>query len=94
MVTVDEGYAAVGLAVGQAGTHDVKSLTVYFRRVELTPSGVRLTGPILQRTDGSGIADQGATYYTTADNQVLVGVGLRSAVQQTKTLISHIGTLP
>jgi hypothetical protein len=94
MVTIEDGYAAVGLAVGQSGTHDVKSLTVYYRRIELTPSGVRLTGPLLSRTDGTGIADQGATYYTPFDNQVLVGVGLRSAVQQTKTVISHIGTLP
>ena len=96
MVTVDDGYAAVGLSVGQSGTHDVKSLTVYYRRMELTASGVRLTGPTLSRTDGTGISDQGATYYppNDSDNQVLVGVGLRSAVEQTKTIIAHIGTLP
>jgi hypothetical protein len=94
MVYVENGYVAVGLAVGQSRTHDVKSLTVFYRRLELTPSGVRLTGPILSRTDGNGIADQLATYYTPYENQVLVGVGLRSAVEQTKTIISHIGTLP
>ncbi len=90
-----EGFAIVGVAAGQQGTHDLRTLTIYYRRVELTAAGVRMTGPIVPLSQGANPNGTiNASYIATADNNVLVGVGFASAVEQTKTIAAHVGTLP
>ena len=39
-------------AAGQQGSHDLRTLIVYYRRIELTASGVRMTGPVYQINAG------------------------------------------
>ncbi|MFY0525949.1 hypothetical protein ACN28I_23310 [Archangium gephyra] len=93
--SVPDGYAIVGVAAGQQGTHDLRTLIVYYRRIELTASGVRMTGPIYQINAGvNPYGSINASYLTSADNNVLVGVGFSSAVEQTKTIAAYVGTLP
>ncbi len=93
--SVPDGYAIVGVKVGQGGTHDLRTLIVSYRAIQLTASGVRMQGPVY--TINAGVAPYGSTnvdYLTTSDTEVYSGIGLRSAVQQTKTMISYIGQLP
>ncbi|KFA89700.1 hypothetical protein [Archangium violaceum] len=93
--SVPDGYAVVGVAAGQQGTHDLRTLIVYYRRIELTASGVRMTGPVYQLNVGvSPYGSINTTYLNNNDNNVLVGVGFSSAVEQTKTIAAHVGTLP
>jgi len=54
-----------------------------------------MTGPIYQINAGvnpSGSVN--ASYINSNDNNVFVGVGFSSAVEQTKTIAAHIGALP
>jgi hypothetical protein len=93
--SVPDGYAIVGVKVGQGGTHDMRTLIVDYRAFQLTASGVRMQGPIY--TINAGVAPYGSTnvsYTTYSDTEVFSGIGLRSAVQQTKTMISYLGQLP
>lgn len=93
--SVPDGYAVVGVAAGQQGTHDLRTLIVYYRRIELTASGVRMTGPVYQLN--AGVNPYGAinaSYIASGDNKVFVGVGFASAVEQTKTIAAYVGTLP
>ncbi|AKJ00287.1 hypothetical protein ATI61_104305 [Archangium gephyra] len=91
--SVPDGYAVVGVAAGQQGTHDLRTLIVYYRRVELTASGVRMTGPVYQLNAGvNPYGSVNATYLNTNDANVFVGVGFSSAVEQTKTIAAHVGT--
>ncbi|HYO73375.1 MAG TPA: hypothetical protein VEU33_45650 [Archangium sp.] len=93
--SVPDGYAIVGVAAGQQGSHDLRTLIVYYRRIELTASGVRMTGPVYQINAGvNPYGSVNATYLNTNDTNVLVGVGFSSAVEQTKTIAAHVGTLP
>ncbi|HZI05727.1 MAG TPA: hypothetical protein VEZ71_16980 [Archangium sp.] len=93
--SVPDGYAVVGVAAGQQGTHDLRTLVVYYRRIELTASGVRMTGPIYQINAGVNPSGSlNASYINSNDNNVFVGVGFSSAVEQTKTIAAHIGALP
>ncbi|WP_375770597.1 hypothetical protein NR798_06780 [Archangium gephyra] len=93
--SVPDGYAVVGVAAGQQGTHDLRTLIVYYRRIELTASGVRMTGPIYQINAGvNPYGSINASYLSSADNTVMVGVGFSSAVEQTKTIAAYVGTLP
>ena len=93
--SVPDGYAIVGVGVGQSGSHDLRTLIVNYRRIELTASGVRMTGPIY--TINAGVSPYGsidAGYTTYSDTEVFSGAGFRSAVQQTKTLAAYLGQLP
>jgi hypothetical protein len=93
--SVPDGYAIVGVKVGQGGTHDMRTLIVNYRQIALTANGVRMTGPIY--TINAGVAPYGTTnvdYTTYSDTEVFSGIGLRSAVQQTKTMVSYLGQLP
>lgn len=93
--SVPDGHAIVGVAAGQQGTHDLRTLIVYYRRIELTASGVRMTGPLYQVNAGVNPSGSiNASYINYNDNQVFVGVGFSSAVEQTKTIAAHVGTLP
>lgn len=92
-----DNYAIVGVAIGQSGTEDVRTLVINYRKIEITPAGVRLTGPIY--TQGFGANPYGytdASYLTYADNEVFVGAGFRSIDdgERTATMASHIGYLP
>ncbi|QSQ22979.1 hypothetical protein JY651_49155 [Pyxidicoccus parkwayensis] len=96
-VQATDGYALVGVAAGQQGTHDLRTLVGYARQVVVTSSGVRMSGSYQYLYGGInpyGTIDNQAYNTTPNDNEVFIGLGLRSAVQQTKTLISFIGTLP
>lgn len=90
-------YGIVGVGIGQSGTEDVRTLVIYYRKLELTASGVRATGPMYQIRFGAnpyGYTD--ASYITYADNEVFVGAGFRSidAGERTATMASYIGILP
>jgi hypothetical protein len=90
-------YGIVGVGVGQSGTEDVRTLVIHYRKLELTASGIRATGPTYQAYFGAnpfGYLD--VSYVTSADNQVFVGAGFRSidAGERTATMAAHIGTLP
>ncbi len=92
-----DNFAIVGVAIGQSGTEDVRTLVINFRKIEITPAGVRLTGPVYTQGFGSnpyGYTD--ASYLTYADNEVFVGAGFRSIDdgERTATMASHIGYLP
>lgn len=96
-VEATDGYAIVGVAAGQQGSHDLKTLTGYARQVVVTSSGVRMSGsyqPLYGGINPYGTLDYLAINQTPNDNEVFIGLGLRSAVQQTKTLVAYIGTLP
>jgi hypothetical protein len=96
-VQVPDGFAIVGVAAGQQNSHDLKTLVGYYRAVTVTSAGVRMSGPYNEARGGTnpyGTIDQQAVNQTPNDNEVFVGLGLRSAVEQTKTLVSYIGTLP
>ncbi|MCY1019846.1 hypothetical protein [Pyxidicoccus sp. MSG2] len=96
-VEATDGYAIVGVAAGQQGSHDLKTLTGYARQVVVTPSGVRMAGsyqPLYGGINPYGSLDSQAVNQTPNDNEVFIGLGLRSAVQQTKTIVAYIGTLP
>lgn len=90
-------YGIVGIAVGQSGTEDVRTLRVYYRKLELTSSGIRATGATYLASFGAnpyGALD--ASYVSTTDNQVFVGAGFRSidAGEKTATMAAYLGTLP
>ncbi|WP_164015532.1 hypothetical protein [Pyxidicoccus trucidator] len=96
-VQAPDGYAIVGVAAGQQSSHDLKTLIGYSRQVVVTSAGVRMSGPYQPIHGGVnpyGTLDSLAVNQTPNDNEVFVGLGLRSAVQQTKTLVAFIGTLP
>ena len=90
-------YGIVGVGVGQSGTEDVRTLRIYYRKLELTTSGIRATGPTYQLYFGAnpyGYLD--VSYLTYADNEVFVGAGFRSYDdgERTKTMAAYIGTFP
>lgn len=89
-------YGIVGISVGQGGSGDLRTLVIYYRKLELTVAGVRATGPIYQLNVGQypyGSSD--VSYITYADNEVFVGAGFRSsAADLTTTMAAYIGTLP
>lgn len=96
-VEAGEGYAFVGVAAGQQGTHDLRTLIGYARQAVVTPLGVRMSGPKMPLRGGVnplGPLDSLAFNETAFDDEVFIGLGLRSAVEQTKTLVSYIGKLP
>lgn len=93
---VPDGYAVVGVGIGQSGTEDVRTLQVRYRKIELTVAGVRMTGPTYSMWVGAnpfGALD--VTYSTANDNEVFVGAGFRSIDdgERTATMASHIGYL-
>jgi hypothetical protein len=90
-------YGITGVAIGQSGTEDVRTLVIYYRKLELTVSGVRATGPtytVRFGTNPYGYTD--ASYVTYNDNQVFVGAGFRSIDdgERTATLAARVGLLP
>jgi hypothetical protein len=90
-------YGIVGIGLGQGGTEDVRTLVVSYRKLELTSSGIRATGPTYQARFGAnpyGVQD--ASYVSTTDNQVFVGAGFRSidAGEKTATMAAYLGNLP
>ena len=90
-------YGIVGVGIGQSGTEDVRTLVIHYRKLELTASGIRATGPIY--TAGFGANPYGyldVSYLTYADTEVFVGAGFRSydAGERTKTMAAYIGTFP
>lgn len=94
---VPAGYAVVGVGIGQSGTEDVRTLQIRYRKIELTASGVRMTGPTYSMWVGANPYGALDLSYTTAnDNEVFVGAGFRSvdAGERTVTMAAHVGLLP
>lgn len=90
-------YGIVGVGLGQSRTEDVRTLVIHYRKLELTASGIRATGPTYQAYFGANpFGPLDVSYVTSADNQVFVGAGFRSidAGEKTATMAAHIGTLP
>jgi|GEM_PF-3361005 len=90
-------YGITGVAIGQSGTEDVRTLKIFYRQIALTSAGVRATGPTYTAYFGAnpfGALD--ASYVTYNDNEVLVGAGFRSIDQgeRTATLAARVGVLP
>ncbi|HEX8394928.1 MAG TPA: hypothetical protein VF665_21460 [Longimicrobium sp.] len=94
---VPDGYAIVGVGVGQSGTEDVRTLKISYRKIELTVAGVRMTGPTYSMWVGANPYGALDLSYTSAnDNEVFVGAGFRSvdAGEQTVTMAAYLGLLP
>ncbi|HEV3050093.1 MAG TPA: hypothetical protein VGX50_07285, partial [Longimicrobium sp.] len=94
---VPSGYAITGVAIGQSGTEDVRTLVLYYRQYALTVAGVRATGPTYTARFGAspyGYTD--ASYVTYNDNEVFVGAGFRSIDngERTATMAARLGVLP
>lgn len=94
---VPSGYGITGVAIGQGGTEDVRTLVIYYRQLVLTAAGVRATGPTYTARFGAnpyGYTD--ASYVTYSDSEVFVGAGFRSidAGERTATLAARVGQLP
>jgi hypothetical protein len=94
---VPAGYGITGVAIGQSGTEDVRTLVLYYRQLAITFAGVRATGPTYTARFGAspyGYTD--ASYVTYADNEVFVGAGFRSidAGERTATMAARVGLLP
>lgn len=94
---VPSGYGITGVALGQGGTEDVRTLVLYYRQLALTSAGVRATGPTYTARFGAnpyGYID--ASYVTYNDNEVFVGAGFRSidAGERTATMAARVGLLP
>lgn len=83
----------VGIRVGQNGSQDVRTLQLWYRDVLPYNGNTARTSGILRQAQGGanpyGSID--AEVLTTNDNEVFVGIGLRSAVEQTKTVHAYIG---
>lgn len=94
---VPSGYAVTGVAIGQRGTEDVRTLVLYYRQVQLTAAGVRMVGPTYAAYFGAspyGYTD--ASFVTYNDNEVFVGAGFRSIGdgERTATMAAFVGLLP
>jgi hypothetical protein len=94
---VPAGYGITGIAIGQSGTEDVRTLVIYYRQIALTVAGVRATGPTYTARFGAnpyGYTD--ASYVTYNDNEVFVGAGFRSIDngERTATMAARVGQLP
>lgn len=94
---VPSGYGITGIAIGQSGTEDVRTIVLYYRQLAVTSAGVRATGPTYTARFGAspyGYTD--ASYVTYNDNQVFVGAGFRSidAGERTATMAARVGLLP
>jgi hypothetical protein len=90
-------YGITGVAIGQSGTEDIRTLVIYYRQLVLTSAGVRATGPTYTARFGTspyGYTD--ASYVTYNDNEVFVGAGFRSidAGERTATMAARVGLLP
>ena len=84
----------VGIRVGQNGSQDVRTLQLWYRSVVpyATTNSARMSGILRQEQGGANpFGSIDAEVLTTNDNEVFVGVGLRSAVEQTKTVAAYIG---
>lgn len=96
-VPTGDNYGITGVAIGQSGTEDVRTLIVYYRKIELTSAGVRATGPTYTLRFGSspyGYTD--VSFLTYSDNEVFVGAAFRSIDQgeRTATMRAFVGYLP
>lgn len=94
---VPSGYGVTGIAIGQSGTEDVRTIVLYYRQLALTVAGVRATGPTYTARFGAspyGYTD--ASYVTYNDHEVFVGAGFRSidAGERTATMAARVGQLP
>jgi hypothetical protein len=94
---VPSGYGVTGIAIGQGGTEDVRTIVLYYRQLSLTSGGVRATGPTY--TARFGVSPYGytdASYVTYSDHEVFVGAGFRSIDngERTATMAARIGVLP
>lgn len=94
---VPSGYGITGIAIGQSGTEDVRTIVLYYRQLAVTAAGVRATGPTYTARFGAnpyGYTD--ASYVTYNDNEVFVGAGFRSidAGERTATMAARVGQLP
>jgi hypothetical protein len=90
-------YGITGVAIGQSGTEDVRTLRIYYRQLSLTSAGVRVTGPTYTAYFGtSPYGSVDASYVTYSDHEVFVGAGFRSIDngERTATLAARIGVLP
>lgn len=94
---VPSGYGVTGIAIGQSGTEDVRTLKIYYRQLAVTFAGVRATGPTYTAYFGAnpyGYTD--ASYVTYNDHEVFVGAGFRSIDngERTATMAARVGQLP
>ena len=94
---VPSGYGITGIAIGQSGTEDVRTLVLYYRQLAVIGGVVRATGPTYTARFGAspyGYTD--ASYVTYSDREVFVGAGFRSIDngERTATLAARAGMLP
>jgi hypothetical protein len=94
---VPANYGVTGIAIGQSGTEDVRTLVLYYRQLAVTALGVRATGPTY--TARFGVSPYGytdASYVTYNDHEVFVGAGFRSIDngERTATMAARVGQLP
>ncbi len=94
---VPSGYAVTGVAIGQSGTEDVRTIVLSYRQVQLTAAGVRMTGPTYTARFGASPYNYtDASFVTYNDNEVFVGAGFRSIDdgERTATMAAFVGVLP
>jgi hypothetical protein len=90
-------YGIVGVGLGQSGTEDVRTLMIAYRKLELTASGVRATGPTYRTWVGANpFGPLDVSFVSATDNEVFVGAGFRSvdAGERTVTMAAQLGILP
>jgi hypothetical protein len=90
-------YGITGIGIGQNGTEDVRTLVIYYRKIEVVLGRARATGPTYTMRFGAnpyGYTD--ASYVTYYDNQVFVGAGFRAIDEgeRTATMAAYVGYLP
>jgi hypothetical protein len=93
MLEVPYGHAIVGIGAGQSGTHDLKTLVLKYRQVQVVDGRLQLVGPVYTMQTGSGSLNSMHQLPEYNDREVYIGVGFRSSVEQTKLILAHTGVL-
>lgn len=95
-LSVPEGYAIVGLAMGLSGNATLlTTIQLKYRQVQLVNGRLELVGPVFTSKVGSdSFADDAMHQLSPLDNrEVYVGLGLRASVEKTKVMRIHTGAL-
>ena len=95
-LSIPEGYAIVGIAMGLSGNASLlTTIELKYRQVQLVNGQLSLTGPVLVTKVGSDSFSDDAKHQLSAfnDREVYVGLGARASVEKTKVLRIHTGSL-
>lgn len=95
-LSIPEGYAIVGIAMGHSGNATLlTTIELKYRQVQLVNGQLSLTGPVFTTKVGSDSFADDAKHQlpTTNDREVYVGLGARASVEKTKVLRIHTGAL-